>query len=161
MFLMAVAVITVPMLFDGEGIGALDIQPVPRPAVNAAVGNEPAPDFTQAVDARERVNSIVDSSGFLAESGTRIGEPVLSPDGIDAKQWAVQVASFSQYENAVALRDTLLEQDFPAWLSNARDGNARRTRVAVGPMLSREDAESIRAKLADLHSDALVVSFSP
>ena len=161
-FLVAVAIIVLPMLFDGAGIQSSDVRPTEPPVIEGLdVADNPKPDFTQAVEARDRIAAMVDDEGYLAESGTLIGEPVLTSDRVEARQWAVQVASFSQPENALALRDALLADDFPAWLSHAKTGNRRSTRVAVGPMMSRDDAEAMRQRLAPEYGDAIVVSFSP
>ena len=54
--------------------------------------------------------------------------------------WVVQAGSFSTQENAMALRDQLREQGYPAFVSLAKDTNAPLYRVKVGPLTDREAA---------------------
>ncbi len=110
-FLFALTVIFLPMLFDGGGIEPLDLPSVPHTQMSAPTYPE-APDMSQTVSGRDRLLAEIDSEGFSRSTGTRIGEPVLNvdddnPDAVVAA-WAVQLASFAKRENAVALRDQLL-----------------------------------------------------
>ena len=69
-----------------------------------------------------------------------------------ADAWAVQVGSFAAYERAVALRDQLRSDGYHALFSNVKKGNEKPdklTRVAVGPMIDREDAVRLKAELTD------------
>ena len=70
-----------------------------------------------------------------------------------------QVGSFAEYERAIALRDRLRSDGYDALLSNMKKPD-RLTRVAVGPMIDREDAEGLKAELADRYDfDSMVVRF--
>lgn len=164
-FLIALAVIALPMLFDGAGIEPDALPPMPpveavTEEVEAPVLDEDA--LAEAVELREGV----DDEGFDREAGTRIGEPALvdadASSDAPVESWAVQVASFSEQTNAVNLRDRLRADGYAAFLSESKRGNGRSTRVAVGPVIERSEAERLRGELAGRYAaQALVVRFEP
>lgn len=61
--------------------------------------------------------------------------------------WVVQVGSFSQSANALALRDKLRKGGFTAFVEKYQDRGKSSYRVRVGPELKRERAETQRAQL--------------
>lgn len=65
--------------------------------------------------------------------------------------WVLQVGSFSQSANALALRDKLRKSGFTAFVEKYRDAGNTSYRVRVGPELKREtiekQQEQIEAKL--------------
>ena len=64
--------------------------------------------------------------------------------------------------NATALRDKLLGEGFEAWTSTARGEAGIRTRVAIGPLLDRGDAERMRDLVSDRYRvSAIVVHMEP
>ena len=71
--------------------------------------------------------------------------------------WAVQLASFASPANATAFRDRLLKDGFEAWTSTARAGSSVRTRVAIGPLLDRQDAERMRDLVSGRYEVAAIV----
>ncbi|MEM7200227.1 MAG: SPOR domain-containing protein [Planctomycetota bacterium] len=202
-FLFALAVIFLPMLFDGSGVRIKDI-PVADPVEASA--RAPAPEaleieptleerYDAAIDATA---SRVDADGFDTRTGTRIGEPDLAavpraatlervaevdssraeaaaetddrlaPPAASAADiaaediWAVQLASFSRAGNAKAFRDRLIGDGFEAWLSTVKRNDLVRTRVAVGPVASRKEAERLRAVVSQRYDvDAILVTLSP
>lgn len=81
-------------------------------------------------------------------------------EGDELASWAVQVGSFSRESNALGLREKLREQGFSAYVDRIeRDGQGPVYRLRVGPVVEREEAETL---LDELHEDAdldgLVVS---
>lgn len=163
LFLLAVAVIVLPMLFDGDGLERLELEPlnVPRdvPAVSRRIEVAPASDV---VERAAELAAEVDEEGFQTDSsGTRIGEPVLAEADDVTQVWAVQVASFSDEANALKLRDRLRGDDYEAFISTARQKGEVVSRVAVGPLLDRTEAQALRDTLSkSLALDARVVAFS-
>lgn len=166
-FLLAVAAICFPMLFDGDGLEPLALPPVPEQHIDVsaaeAVQDEPVPDFTSTIAGRDELLAETDPEGYRLETGVKIGEPVIvaedEPIEVPADAWAVQVGSFAEYERAIALRDRLRSDGYDALLSNMKKPD-RLTRVAVGPMIDREDAEGLKAELADRYDfDSMVVRF--
>ena len=164
LFLLAIAVILFPMLFDGAGLAPLEIEPLDVPEVVPDVPDRaekaPQSDFMARADA---LRESVDEGGFQADAaGTRMGEPVLTEPDETTRVWAVQVASFGEEDNALKLRDELRLNDKEAFISTVRqDGDILR-RVAVGPLLDQAEAEGLRDELASSLglSDARVVAFS-
>lgn len=162
LFLLALAIICLPMLFDGEGMASIELEPMEPPAATPKVtpmeNVAPSSDFIARVD---ELRGQVDADGFLIESGTRFGEPVLSDPGDDATAWAVQVASFNEQDNARKFRTQLREQGYEAFISTAKTDAAIHNRVAVGPLLNQADAEELREELAlNYEVDARIMAFS-
>lgn len=170
-FLLAVAAIVFPMLFDGDGLEPLELPPMQGTEVDVspveAVRDEPVPDFAPTIAARDELLAETDAEGYSLETGVRIGEPVLAgedePLEMPADAWAVQVGSFAEHDRAIALRDRLRSDGYDALASNMKQSVERPdklTRVAVGPMIDREDADRLRAELSDRYGlDGMVVRF--
>ena len=64
-----------------------------------------------------------------------------------AKAWVVQVGSFSQRDNAMALRDKLRKKKYPGFVERVKGKNGAIYRVRVGPEASRTEAEKTMQKL--------------
>lgn len=130
--LVAVAVIVVPPLLDGEGLESLPTaMPPPPPEIPAEL-----PSGAEAARLRAQ-----------AEAGP--GLP-LRGDADGPQAWAVQVGSFSRRENAFALRERLRRQGFAAFVEPVIRGDGTRAwRVRVGPEPTRQEAEALKARLAE------------
>ena len=139
--LVALAVIALPPLLDGEGVTELPSSvPEPPPPIEV-----PLPDEREAAEVRAR-----------AEASAR-----LEADGRFG--WAVQVGSFARRENALALRARLRAEGHPAFVEPyAGEGGVRAWRVRVGPEPTRAEAEALRARLARaLGLEGIVVAHEP
>ena len=162
-FLVALAVIVLPMLFDGSGVRHAEIAPVAPIQPDSTPVEPPKIDdsaLTAAADVRERV----DDEGFDSTTGVRVGEPQLrSADEAQkapVEAWAVQLASFSDATKATALRDQLRKDGYSGFLSDAKKGSVKITRVAVGPVIERTEADRLRDELARRYAKgAIVVRF--
>jgi len=148
-FLIALAVIVVPMIFDSDGAPATQVAPMPEVAPTV----QELPDFADVVpvtDVVERVQALreeVDSEGFNRENATLFGDPVLKPVTPESTVWAVQVASFANLDNAKSFRQDLRSQGFEAFLSTVKESDRDQTilyRIAIGPLLSLDDAERMQ-----------------
>lgn len=151
LFLLAVAVICLPMLLDGEGLPAREPAPLSLPDTLEAAPTEAADSVPQANDYLKRVDRLreqVDNEGFLTDSGTRFGEPVLNVADAGTRVWAVQVASFAGSENAERFRQRLREDGYEAFISTARSSGRVLSRVAVGPLLDEDRAATLRDELS-------------
>jgi DedD protein len=71
--------------------------------------------------------------------------------------WAVQVGSFTSVENARKLAADLAARGFPARVSSHDDGGTRLSRVRVGPVADRADAEALAARLERAGQSAQIV----
>lgn len=172
-FLVAVAFIVLPMIFDGGGLAPVEIEPMEPHAVWDVVTRLPEQPAAApaAVAGARALRDAVDHDGFMAATGSRLGEPVLTrppaesgsaPRAQHGPAWAVQLASFSDRANAVALRDRLRSDGFQAVLSDARQGSVASTRVAIGPIVSRDEALKLQRELSDRYQlSPIVVAFSP
>ncbi|MGD8417121.1 MAG: SPOR domain-containing protein [Pseudomonadales bacterium] len=163
LFLLAVAIIVFPMLFDGKGLATIEIEPldVPKTAPEVTRREDVAPE-TDLVARAQQLAAEVDDEGFQADAaGTRFGEPVLSEPDDATRVWAVQLASFSDEDNALKLRDRVRGDGFEAFISTAKQDGRVLNRVAVGPLLDRQEADHLRDELSDaLSLDARIVAFS-
>ncbi|KPK39946.1 MAG: hypothetical protein AMJ69_04130 [Gammaproteobacteria bacterium SG8_47] len=77
------------------------------------------------------------------------------------KAWVAQVGSFSKEANALAMRDKLRKQGYTAFVDAVTVDNARSYRVRVGPVVTREEAESLKARLDKLLATKTVVMSHP
>ena len=163
-FLIAVAAVGLSVLFDGDGVEPMSLEPLPRAEFKVERDATPPPDMTAVVEARDELKAAIDEDGYATDTGTRLGETVLLADEDDDPdlKWAVQVASFSQDENAARLIDRLRQGGYAAFVSHAKQDGELATRVAVGPVIERDAAVRLKAEL-DRHFDveAVVVRFSP
>ncbi|MCY3820451.1 MAG: SPOR domain-containing protein [Gammaproteobacteria bacterium] len=169
--LVALAAIFFPMLFDGDGLDPLELPPLDEQHIDVsaveAVQDEPVPDFASTIAGRDEVLAETDAEGYRLETGVKIGEPVLAeedePLEMPADAWAVQVGSFAEHERAEALGDRLRSDGYHVLTSKLKVAGQRpekRTRVAVGPMIDREDADRLKSELSDRYGvDAIVVRF--
>jgi DedD protein len=57
------------------------------------------------------------------------------------------VGSFGEEKNALALRDKLRKAGFTAFIETTKAGGKEMTRVKVGPVLKREEAERLLQRL--------------
>lgn len=178
LFLLALAVIGLPMLLDGAGLPARELPDMPSqatfPPVEPLASHVPESDYVARVQA---LRNQVDADGFLTSSGSRFGEPVLTPDdeaehapaagdagsegGSGAAAWAVQVASFARAGNAEEFRTRLRRDGYEAFISTAKISGRVLSRVAVGPLLDRVRAQTLRSELAaryDVHARLMAFS---
>lgn len=165
-FLLAILVIVLPMLFDGDGLPTVEIEAIPEVAPDTRNEPEPAPAppvlaENPYVEKIAELEATVDEDLFSTEHGTQVGEPVLSaPDG-DTERWAVQVGSFSSEDRALALRQELRDDGYDAFISAVKKDGKVMIRVAVGPYLEGAAAEKVRRQLAaGKVPDARVMAFS-
>lgn len=162
LFLLAVAVICLPMLLDGAGLPARDLPALPMeptlPELPEVVSRAPRTNLAERADA---LRSQTDEDGFMTDSGTRFGEPVLGTVDARTDVWAVQVGSFAGDDNAEEFRERLRADGYEAFISTVRADDRVLHRVAVGPLLDRERSERLRQELAARYgSEARLVAFS-
>lgn len=121
---------------------ALDAEASP-PAVAAAESRPPAPAVTDSADA--------------ATPATSPAMPAARPAAAAEVGFAVQVGAFSKPADATALRDRLRAAGFNAMTETVETDQGALTRVKAGPVLSRADADQLKAQLqAKLGLDGLV-----
>ncbi len=150
-FLIALAVIFLPMLFDGAPTVPSPRTQTPPPMPVPEPGDSKVPAYDDVVPdsdvvARvERLKAEVDEDGFSTDTGTRFGEPVLTAVDETTAVWAVQAATFASFENAANFRESLRTSGFEAFISTVKESDAGAVvlyRVAVGPYLSHNDVSA-------------------
>jgi DedD protein len=185
LFLLALAVICLPMLFDGAGLPARSLPDLPMnaplPEPEPLPARPPESEFVARVaELREQV----DEQGFLTDSGTRFGEPVLTPTeeaaaAVPAEPatgrnrasraarvasgaaWAIQVASFARPGNAEEFRARLRADGYEAFISTVKADERVLSRVAVGPFLDRDRARTLQQELSARYDvQARLMAFS-
>jgi cell division septation protein DedD len=148
LFLLAIAAIFLPMIFDEPGIAPHNIPPVPSQIsisdANAVAAYADAVPETDVVARVSALQGEVDEQGFSRTTGERIGEPILLTPSSVTEVWAVQAGSFEKIDNARGLRQDLRDAGYEAFVSSAKNrSGAIMHRVAVGPLLERTDATRI------------------
>ncbi len=162
LFLLSVAVIFLPMLFDGDGVPGVELAPVEindrLPAVQRFDAAAPVSDYAERV---AELRAQADEQGFHRETGTRIGEPVLGIPNDDTEAWAVQLGSFAEKDRAVAFRDLLRADGFEAFITTYKPpGGAVLNRVAIGPVQKAARAEDLQRQLSERYSEeARIMAF--
>ena len=165
MFLLAVAAVFLPMLFDGDGVEPMQLDPLPPADIEVERDTVPPPDMAPVVAARDALKSALDEDGYAKDTGTRLGDAVLLEDDPDVDadlKWTVQVASFSQEENADRLVARLQGDGYAAFVSHVKQSGEPVARVAVGPVIERDAAVRLKAELDRRYEfEAVVVRFGP
>jgi cell division septation protein DedD len=83
--------------------------------------------------------------------------PVAAPADTSKTGFAVQVGAFADAAAAIALRDRLRGAGFNAFTDAVETDAGRRTRVRVGPAMTRADADALKAQVkARLGIDGIV-----
>jgi DedD protein len=162
-FLAALAIIVLPMLFDGAGVEspAPPVLPAPPAAETPPVTAMDPANLANADALRKRI----DSEGFDRSTATRVGDPVLAPadrrqSGALPPAWGVQLGSFTDRAKAVALRDQLRADGYQSVLTDVKGLTGVSTRVAIGPMVDRDDAAKLERELEKRYGmDVIVVVF--
>ena len=155
MFLLAIAIIFLPMLFDDDGVPSVQLDPVDASYQPPAV--EAFDDVVPETDIAARVRALrqqTDDQGFHRRTRTRIGEPVLSSPNDETGAWAIQLGSFSEADKAIAFRDRLRADGLEAFTSTfKRRQGAIMHRVAVGPFLAQDRASGLAAELKEKYGE--------
>ena len=159
-FSVAVLVIFVPMLFDKPVNIETHIDDFENPDIELPDLSFEEPPIDSVVEAVEQLDELVDTDGFEKDTGVRVGEPTLSPEVEDTDRWAVQLASFANEKSAQDLVDRCIAEGDQAWLSVAKVNGTKVHRVAVGPFLRRDDAETQLSNLETKYDlQPIIVSY--
>lgn len=187
--LVSLAVIFIPALLDGRGDGGdrkpaqpdyrfepleIPLQAPPEPEPRAMVidepevsespeaAGEPAGDKPVALRQPERRGSAPPPVTASSSSQSKESRDAAEPEGTEGPSaWVVQVGSFSEATNALALRDKLRKQGFRAFVEKVETSRGAVYRVRVGPELKRETAEALKDKLEKKHDLGGIVMHHP
>jgi DedD protein len=170
--LIALGVIFIPMLLDGAGMMEKDrlemrlppkprydfprhieVEPLPEPVKEEVVSTkeekiseEPKPVKKPEPEKPkpEKPRASAKPSKSLSTSTstkTTSKSPALTT-------YVIQVGSFGERKNALALRDKLRKAGFTAYVETTKASGKEMTRVKVGPVLKRKEAESLLQRLS-------------
>jgi DedD protein len=123
--------------------------PVERPRVIDKEEPPPAPAVAVSPQEGKRLVQPPPAEPVKAAAATTpigVASPATAA-GTDPIAWVVQVGSFSQSANALALRDKLRKNGFTAFVEKYQERGTSSYRVRVGPELKRETAEKQLAQL--------------
>lgn len=162
LFLLSVAVIFLPMLFDGDGVPGVALKPIDSDYEPPAVGRFEVP--VPASDLSERMAELraaVDEQGFHRKTGTRMGEPVLDTPNEDTEAWAVQLGSFAEQKRALEFQNRLRGDGLEAFVSSYKPPEGKvHYRVAIGPLLDGARAKRLRGELSGRYDvEARIMAF--
>jgi len=135
----ALAAIFLPMLFDdpvsqsSRQINQLTIPPLPEKLQQA-----------QAQKLPESTKDVVQKPLYQAQKAQNT-EPSELAD------WYIQAGGFSVKENALKLRNRLRQQGFSATIVKQKTQSGTLFKVQVGPELTRDQAERVKARLEKLN----------
>lgn len=145
LFLLAVAAIFFPMIFDSpdpslreitSGTSERDPEANAEQTASSKIA-DPRDDVEEMItemqqqqaaldqafddsDMRSQVQKMrdqVDTDGYWADNGTRFGEPILAPIRADTTVFAVQLATFDEQSNARNLRQQVRQDGDEAFIS--------------------------------------------
>lgn len=172
--LVALGIIFIPMLLDGgkrSGIPTFGSNVPPQPDYDFKTLDipleppkaHPRPDRPQVIDKPQSPPAVAEKPQAAAEPApsdvAKAPPPEATPKpkpkpatASEAEKpvqaWAVQVGSFADSANALALRDKLRQGDFPCFVESVKVNGTTTYRVRVGPTLERAEAEALMQRLA-------------
>ena len=124
--------------------GVSSAAPASSSASSDAPASAPASGATgSSASARSSDSSSAGSAPAAAEPDNASGEKQASASG----EWVVQLGSFRESENARALRKSLLDKGYTAFVEPGPSAQGEVFRVFVGPMPRRQEAEDSAARL--------------
>ena len=82
--------------------------------------------------------------------------PPANPANTSATGFVVQIGAFSSGADALAQRDALRKAGFNAFTDTVPGPSGTLTRVRVGPVVTRAEADALKAKLRAVGKDGMV-----
>jgi len=123
--------------------------PPPAPVVPAETHqlvDKDTPPLPQATPSLEQENSTPTKSESPAPDTSK-DKPVMPDQTVKTRGWVVQVASFTDRNKALHLRDTLRKAKFNCFVESVTGKRGTLYRVRVGPVIKRQEADHIQARL--------------
>jgi DedD protein len=181
--LVSAAVIFVPMILDSgtepeEAITESNLPPKPQYAFHSRIVPVQEGEVRASPARRESLTANPAARPSPPESSRPPADKPAKADGGDRPTaaptraepgqqaqpgltaWAVQLGSFSEPENAMALRDRLRAKGYAAFVESVRLEGGRSLRVYVGPELLRSKAMESQERLRKgLDMEGLVVRY--
>lgn len=140
---------------------ALDAAATATPAAPAPV----APAVTKPAPAEPKIETkpLAKAEPVKTEPVKAATAPAAKPEPPPAKPantagtgFVVQIGAFSSAPDALAQRDALRKAGFSAFTDSVPGPNGTLTRVRVGPVMNRAEADALKAKLKAAGKDGMV-----
>jgi DedD protein len=168
--LVALGVIFIPMILNRDdsnsGISGTNIPVKPRELEQLATQTTPALPAAPAQPAETR--QLVDkdtpplpkATEPLAQEPAPVAKPQAAPattkdnnppkpsESAKARGYVVQIASFTDRNKALQLRNRLRKAKYTCFVESITGKHGTLYRVRVGPVIKREEADSLQAKIA-------------
>lgn len=164
--LVSLGVIFIPMILSGRGEQSLPLfgSPIPPKPDNIAnikvleFENTPKPpeprteirtpvDKYNKEDDKPVIAPVKPAPKEEVKEKTSTAKPAIK-ESKPLKAWVVQVGSFSNRKNALALKEKLLKKGFRAFVERIIKHNETSYRVRVGPEVRRENAVKLQKQIA-------------
>ena len=176
--IVALGVIFIPMILNREenssGISGTNIPKKPPELQQLANQIPPAmpPAPVEPAETRQLVDK--DTPPLPKATAPLVQEPAIPPkpevktdnttkpaDTAKARGWVVQIASFTDRSKALQLRDRLRKAKYTCFVESITGKRGTLYRVRVGPVIKREEADKLQAKIVKQHKirDALVMAY--
>lgn len=165
--LIALGVIFIPMLLDGAGMMEKDrlemrLPPKPRYDFPRHIEVEPLPEPVKEEVVSTKEEKITEKPEAVKQPEPEKPKPIARPSKSQSTApstkttskspalttYVIQVGSFGERKNALALRDKLRKAGFTAYVETTKASGKEMTRVKVGPVLKRTEAESLLQSLS-------------
>lgn len=164
--LVSLGVIFIPMILSGRGEQSMPLFGSPIPPKPDNIENIKVLEFENTPkppEPRTEIRTPVDK--FSNEDDKPIIAPVkpapkeevkketvavkpVTKESKPLKAWVVQVGSFSNRKNALALKEKLVKKGFRAFVERIIQHDKTSYRVRVGPEVRRENAEKLQKQIA-------------
>lgn len=163
--LIALGVIFIPMLLDGAGMkekNSLELRMPPKPKYEFPhhVAPLPLPEPSQKPAMEKPAEQATKPAAKPKPEPKKAEAPKAEPIKVVPEKteppadrspalvgYVVQVGSFGESKNALALRDKLRKAGYTAFVEGFKSQGKTMTRVKVGPVLKREEAEKLKQRL--------------
>ena len=172
--LLALALIILPQLFDGEGSyqpqfeSRIPERPIitllPQPVQSRPVmaGDTPIPSVATTGEPSETRPRVIEfpQTEQTSSSGVSNTAPAASADAIRSEArptlnsaglpegWVVQLGTFGDLANANKLLRDLLADEYKAFERRSQRGGAEMSTILVGPVIDRTEADRLLVELA-------------
>ena len=131
----------------------LPAAPTPKPASPPLPAAKPA---EQAASAKPSETKPATAKPAAPASAAATEPPPAKPVNPIGTGFVVQIGAFSSAPDALAQRDALRKAGFNAFTDTVPGPSGTLTRVRVGPVVTRAEADALKAKLRAIGKDGMV-----
>ncbi|MCR6497177.1 SPOR domain-containing protein [Thermomonas sp. S9] len=128
--------------------------PVGKPAATTAAA--PARPAEKSTDKPAPKTADKPAAASSAAQTPKAEPPATAPANPASTGFVVQIGAFASNPDALAQRDALRKAGFNAFTDTVPGANGTLTRVRVGPVLTRAEAEALKARLKAIGKDGMV-----